>query len=345
MNLQLRIYLLFIVILASINSCKNYSQADIWQNERNNIINVHKQIIEIPMDEIIVSPNVKMCILDSILIVGDGRGYDKLIHLFNKNTFKHLKSTTTLGQGPREITQLGEICPNRKEGKFYVFDSGKQRLHSFSLDSLLNDSDYNFTTKVKLDKKIYPSFCFYMTDTFSIVKLLDFSEGKGASETCGKWNMITGEFVAGYKHPIAQKGRLRTAAYEFTGSKEDSIYVMCSRFHDLLTICNLDGTLRCNVYGPNWNEDMPRTRTYHYNMDVEIGGNKIFALYSGRELRPPREGYPTQILIFDTYGNYLKTLETGYQILKFCYDKEHHRLILFSYDDIQFCYLDLEGII
>ena len=49
--------------------------------------------------------------------------------------------------------------------------------------------------------------------------------------------------------------------------------------------------------------------------------------------------------MLNTFGNYMKTLETGYQILKLCYDEECHRLILFSYDDIQFGYLDLEGII
>ena len=49
--------------------------------------------------------------------------------------------------------------------------------------------------------------------------------------------------------------------------------------------------------------------------------------------------------IIKLLGNYLKTLETGYQILKLCYDDEHHRLILFSYNEMQFGYLDLEGIV
>ena len=340
-NLFIYIFLLSLVLNYS---CKTNSQTEQWQRVRNNITNVQDKIIEIPMGEIIVSPSVKIGLLDSVFIVGDGRGYEKMIHLFNKNTFKHLTSTTTIGQGPKEITRLGEICPNKEKGEFYIFDSGKQRLHRFDLDSLLSDSNYVFTTKAKLHDKIYPLSCYYITDTFSVVKLLDFSKGKGASETCGSWNMTTGDFVAGYKHPIAQKGSLRTAAYEFAGSEEDSIYVMCSRFHDLMTICNLDGTLKCNIYGPNWDEDMPRTRTYHYNMDVEIGGNKIFALYSGKELKPGK-GYPTHVLVFDTKGNYLKTLETECQILKLCYDKENHRLILFNYDDMQFGYLDLEGII
>ena len=41
-----------------------------------------------------------------------------------------------------------------------------------------------------------------------------------------------------------------------------------------------------------------------YNMDVRIGGNKIYALYSGEDHRT-RERYPSKIVIFDCDGNYL----------------------------------------
>ena len=46
-----------------------------------------------------------------------------------------------------------------------------------------------------------------------------------------------------------------------------------------------------------------------------------------------------------TEGEYIKTLKVGYHITGYCYDKENHRLILDLNDDIQFGYLDLEGII
>ena len=51
------------------------------------------------------------------------------------------------------------------------------------------------------------------------------------------------------------------------------------------------------------------------------------------------------INVFDINGEYLKTLYIGYKQTGICYDEENHRLILNFDDDIQFGYLDLEGII
>ena len=53
----------------------------------------------------------------------------------------------------------------------------------------------------------------------------------------------------------------------------------------------------------------------------------------------------TRFLIFDLNGNYLKTLETDYRIVKFCYDKDNNRLIMSLDDEIQFGYLNLDGIL
>lgn len=54
---------------------------------------------------------------------------------------------------------------------------------------------------------------------------------------------------------------------------------------------------------------------------------------------------PDKFLIFDLKGNYLKTLNPGYTLSTCCYDKENNRIILKLNDDIQFAYLDLDGII
>ena len=60
------------------------------------------------MEEVMIGASVKICLLDSVFIVGDGRGYDKLIHLFNKNTFKYLTSTTTKEQGTNSMFLIVE---------------------------------------------------------------------------------------------------------------------------------------------------------------------------------------------------------------------------------------------
>lgn len=224
--------------------------------------------MEIPMEETPMSGFVNIYTIDKYLIVIDYKSDDGLIYIFDKNTFQLVRNITSKGQGPTEIANIGDICPDEKNRKFYAIDHGKLLFVSYDLDSVVNNPSYVFQTKANFNGKLYPEQCCYINDSLSIVGLL---EVKG-----------------------------------------------------------------------NWDEDI--TETCHYNMDVRTCGDKIFALYSGADYRS-REYYPSQIVIFDTDGKYIKTLETGYHLQHFCYDKDNNRIILYTDDEIQFGYLDLKGII
>lgn len=50
-------------------------------------------------------------------------------------------------------------------------------------------------------------------------------------------------------------------------------------------------------------------------------------------------------LAYDLDGNYIKTLNVGYNIIIFCYDSESNRIIMVLDDEIQFAYLDLDGLL
>lgn len=257
-------YLSLLVLL--LLGCKNNSSTDIYVKSRNNIIKVQDKIVEVLTEEPFISTYSDVHLLNDHLIVKDWKGYDYLIHIFNKNTFEHVKSTGTIGQGPNEIANIGNIFTDKRKNNFYVVDQGKLQLLSYNMDSLLAMDDYRFTIKANITKKNYPSSCHYMTDTFSIAKQLSFAEnGGGAIESCGQWNMLTGEFKKGYIHPTQSTKAINTHSTHFEASEEQGIYVMCSRFYDVMTICNLDGTLKCNVYGPNWENN--KTDKMHYNMD------------------------------------------------------------------------------
>ena len=54
---------------------------------------------------------------------------------------------------------------------------------------------------------------------------------------------------------------------------------------------------------------------------------------------------PTRFFVFGLNGDYLKTLDVGFQIVSFCYDKDCDRIIMNLDDEIQFGYLDLDKII
>ena len=132
-----------------------------------------------------------------------------------------------------------------------------------------------------------------------------------------RWNMKTNEIkFMPYEHPDIKKKR-----YEFDASEEHNLYVESYTNHDLMIIADLDGNLICNTYGPEWGKDYPRPRGYHTN--VWFCRDKIITLYTGddRFVINKREiNLPTKFLIFDLDGNHLKTLETDYHIVRFCYN-------------------------
>ena len=318
-------------------SCTSNSPTEIHVKSRNKVINVYDKVVEIPMEEVLISGFANICLQNEFLIIKDSRAPGKQIHLFDKNTFKHITSTTYIGQGPNEITNLLRIVPDGKQRRFFAVDGGKRKLFSFDLDSLLVDSNYVFKPKYNLLEDYAGDFI-YINDTLFIAKFLDIDSKTNRFEVyTGQWNMDSGKFTKGYDNPLAKKKR-----FTFCASEELGLYVSCYSRYDLMTICNFDGSLKYNVYGPNWNEDI--TNTCHYSMEVCFVKDKIFAAYSGEDHRS-REFHPTQIHVYSTEGEYIKTLKVGYHITGYCYDKENHRLILDLNDDIQFGYLDLEGII
>ena len=68
------------------------------------------------------------------------------------------------------------------------------------------------------------------------------------------------------------------------------------------------------------------------------------ASYSGKD-NTLEDYQPTCFIIFDKTGDYLKTIETGYRIDDFCYDKDNNRIIMVLNDNNQFAYFDLNYII
>lgn len=142
-----------------------------------------------------------------------------------------------------------------------------------------------------------------MSDTLSVALYADYDEDTGGGDLItGLWNMATKEFAQGYENPSVKKKR-----YQFAASEECDIYVTTSSRYDLMTIYNLDGSLKYNIYGPDWNEDI--TQTCHYNSGICISDKHIYALYSGGNHRT--EDVPSKVLVFDMEGNYINTLETG----------------------------------
>lgn len=338
--------LLYLLLITICGGCMRNSGTEKYQNKRDNIIDVRDKVKEIKVDDILIGGNAQLCLMDNYLIISDPNSVDKMIHLFDKRNFDYVISTGYKGEGPEEITIIGHIGVDEAHRRFYVNDHGKQLIFSYDLDSVLISADYKPMIKMKMNQRQFPDKYQYISDTLCIGLVIEPIGSSDFKPTVAKWNMSTGEIrPMPYEHSEIEKKRI-----SFAASIENGIYVECYHYHDLMTICGLDGNLRCNIYGPNW--DNRKSNKILYYADILFCRDKIIVSYSGDDtfIKNQNGGikskWPTKLMVFDVNGNYIQTLETGYGISDFCYDKENNRIIM-SVDDvaIQFAYLDVGDLI
>lgn len=328
--------ILCIICIICCSNCSRQPDTERYQKSRNNITNVHDQVKEILIEDVLIGRIAKPYIIDQYLVVSDFESPDQQIHLFDKKSFKYITSTATKGQGPGEITILGHVEYDKNRRNFYVTDHGKQKIFSYNLDSVLANPNYMPDVKMNMKAELFPDSYLYISDTLCIGQVIKPIGTNDFKPYIAKWNMLTDDIsLMKYEHPDISKVR-----FSSTSSKENNMYVICYSRHDLMTLCNLDGELICNIYGPKWTSESSQT---YYFWDAEFCGDKIIATFSGGDHRTDAY-YPTKFIVFNLKGDYLQTLEIGYKIIRFCYDKDNNRLVFNMNDDIQFGYLDLDGI-
>ena len=329
--LQLIATLLILFAFGCVNN--NDNKTEIIQKERGRIVDVSDKIVNIESDY--VFGKSELHIIDNILLAQEfyPKG-EKVDHLFDLNTFRYITSTGVLGRGPGEITMPSGILVDRGKRVFWQLDVGKKVLHKFPLDSVLSDEMYLPGTSVKLaDTLLLVYYCF-LNDSIAIGKAIEpFTGSPFVTMAMTKFNINTGEIMRfGYENPNV-KGKFTNSYFDL--SVDNGIYVNCYLLKDLVTICDLNGNLKNNIYGPGWDEPEKDDNGYYY--DVVIYNKKIFASYLGSrgsvvEGNTERGVYPSSIIIFDLDGSYKKTIETGSEICSFCIDEKNNRIIAYFND-------------
>ena len=303
---------ILLLLFIFFSSCTKKVATEVYQNKRDNVVNLHSKVKEIGTEDVLINRYSQPFLLDRYLIIGDYVSKDNLVHIFDKYDFKYICSTAFLGPGPTEITSFGSFCINENDREFYISDYGKQKIFTYELDSVLSNP---------LNSIITPT------------------GRSGFNQSGAIWNMMTGKITQlKYTHPEIEKKRVNIAV-----SIKNKTFVECYDHHDLMTIYDLEGDLKCNVYGSKWNNKTSNKQNYYGS--VIFAKDKIVASYSDGRDNFGKQSRPTTLLVFDLKGNYLKTLEIGYNILEFCYDEENNRIIMSFDDDIQLGYLELGNIV
>ena len=200
----------------------------------------------------------------------------------------------------------------------------------FPLDSVLNNE--MFKPKIKLEMN-YESFIErfgFLNDSIvlgvSVQILPDYSFIKAISKLNINTNVIE---KYGYMHPKAVG---KNSGSLFALSVKNNFYVNCYYQSDLMTICDLKGNLKYNVYGPDGLNNKDYKKAYFFGVDFI--GNDIIASYIGdvgliSDKNGPKGNTPSKFIVFDLKGNYKKTIETGSKFTYFCVDEENKRIIAY----------------
>lgn len=324
-------------------SCEQHSESVRHYDAKSKIQNVKENICEIPINDVVISNFGKPFILNDYMIISDYKSFDKLIHIFDKNTFTYLVSVGDHGQGPSEIANMGSIIPDKMNNSFYVFDHGHQLLYDYPIDSIFSNPNYHPQKKADINALEFPFMMQYVNDTLSYALYMHVLNPGDYTPMVGKWNMKTQktDFMEYTGHPEITKKRV-----SFAASPENNLYAEVYWYHDLITLCTLDGKLKYTLYGAKWDKQQSNQNGYYSH--VIFCKDKLIADYLGDvrlQKGSNKSNSTTKLIVFDLKGEHLTTLETGYSIQSFCYDDENNRLIIVFDDEIQFGYLNLDGIV
>lgn len=323
------------MMLAFLCACSSQTETEKHHRSRSKVVKVKDQVKEIDTgDDVLIGRRSRALYSEDYLVIQDYDAWDGAIHLFDKKDFRYIASAGNKGEGPNELTIMGDVSVDEARRKFYITDNAKYKVFSYDMDSIVSmGRSYRHQVKAKFDTSRIPGDAIYINDTLSYCRLIVPTSASTFDQMIGKWNMLTGEIkVIGGKHPDTHQKRSLIDV-----SMEKNMLVEVSYQYDLMNISDLDGNIQCYIYGPDW-----ETKGLQTFNDVMITPNHILASYSGDEWA---KGDTYKIHVFDLKGNYQQTLDVGYKMRQCVYDKTHHRLFMVFDDEIQFGYLDLEGIV
>ena len=330
-------YLFLVIMSFVIFGCTPSSDTEKKQNSRKDVVDVSGNIKEWDTGDVLISSVSRFSVGNEYLCIADYKSYENSMHLFSLSDYSHIVSCGMIGPGPNDITVLGHIEMDGARNKMYVSDHGKYRIFSYDLDSLIrNPSAYKHQTKTKISKASFPDSYCYINDTLAYARIIQPTSVSTFDQGVGKWNMQTGEIkMMPYSHPEIKKKRSL-----FDVSLSHNFYAEVYLHHDLITLCDLDGHLICNIYGPDW-DGGGRSSLSSFG-GVVVTEKYIIASYSGGDYN--KEYYPTKLLFFNLNGNYVRTLDVKRKINDFCYNPKQNSVVMSFNDEIQFGYLELTNL-
>ena len=326
-------------ILLSIFALASCSQSEsstiLQQGNRDNKVDVSAKLHEVSTGDILVSGSSRIGTADENIFIVDYKSADHLMHIFDSKTLQHKKSVFYAGQGPEEITIIGEVSYDTNGKRYLVPDHGKGKLLVFGEKELLENDESVPQKEYSLLQECFPSQFVPLGNDEVLGIIVKPTSASTFNQFMAKYNMSSGVHQDYEFHPEIEKQRLHLAV-----AKEKDLCVLAHRNRDLLILTDLNGNFIREIQGPDWGaEEAEKLHTFGH---VVITDDFIIASYSGK--KSGKDDNPDQLLVFDLEGHYLKTLEIGHAILNICYNEYSQRIFMSLNDEPQFVYLDIKDI-
>ncbi len=340
-------YLLLFILLPLLG-CNSNSKTEKHPDFSKNIIDVSNKIV--PVKTGLIFQNMPAIItVGNCLVITDRSSFDKGFLLFDKKTFKYLAGGGSKGQGPGQIVKYDNVVTTANtidNRSFYAFDYSQLKLYKYAIDSILNNQKYLPEEVLSMNlKQVLGSFS-TLNDSLFLGTAL---KTRPVIQEVVRFNFHTKKAEPfGYVNPANEKLHQKSF-FTFDLSPDRDKYIQAFHDIDLMTICDIDGNLVCNIYGPDWDK---KRKDFTFYGNVKIGKKYIIAGYLGeKSFKIGNSGKvevvgASKLLVFDLQGNYLKTLNIGEETNGLCIDEENNRIILSLTDrDEPLGYLDLKGIL
>lgn len=142
------LFFFFTLLFLSCSDNQNLKQINIEKD----IVDIKEEIQEIDFGDKLFNAYSKVQVTKKALIISNPKDFLNQIHLIDKNDYHYLTSTAPVGQGPGEITSLGEILTDEAGSELYVQDYARYQFFIYNIDSVLNNPEYKPALKWNLDR-------------------------------------------------------------------------------------------------------------------------------------------------------------------------------------------------
>lgn len=283
---------------------------------------------------------VEMSLADSLLILSPVLQDNEQIHVYNKKSFKLLKTAGIVGRGPGEVTNPGLSYVCERTMTVWLTDMGRRSLLGFSLKDIINRDITTFNTSVPLPESLFVITRF-QSHTGTLFSFVDAARPEYLISFFDTAQSLRDSFSVPDKLDLYKSGdvaperRMMQFNYVYSFNRKGDRIAVAYKYSDVLTVIDEKGNILRKVTGPDFLQQTPGesekeviTYTSLYSDDKYIYATYRYQPRFDEETNSISQ-FATTIHVFDWSGKPIARLLTDYSISSLVVDRDNDRIVTF----------------